>query len=120
VFIPDVMVIPASDVAAIRDDQRALEAYSAQMPLVVEIWSRSTGDDDLDVKILTYKARGDAGIWRIHPYQRILQRRIREPDGSYRETIHTSGTVAPSALPGVTIDLDALFASLDDLAVPGE
>ena len=120
VFIPDVMVIPASDVIAMRDDAQFLETYAAPMPLVVEVWSRSTGDSDQDVKILAYKTRGDAEIRRIHPYQRILQRWTRQTDGIYRETIHSAGTVTPDSLPGVTIHLDALFASLDDIAPSGE
>jgi len=32
------------------------------------------------------------------------------PDGTYSETLHTSGSVAPSSLPEVLIDLAALFA----------
>ncbi|MFM9106749.1 MAG: Uma2 family endonuclease [Chloroflexota bacterium] len=120
VFIPDVVVVPASDAVALRDQTQALETYVGSMPLVVEVWSRSTGDYDQEVKILTYKARGDAEIWRIHPYQRILQRWVHEPDGAYRETIHTPGTVTLAALPGVAIDLDALFASLDDWAPAAE
>jgi hypothetical protein len=34
----------------------------------------------------------------------------RESDGTYTESVQTSGTVQPVALPGVTIDLDQLFA----------
>jgi Uma2 family endonuclease len=120
VFIPDVMVIPAADAVEMRDDAQALETCASPVPLVVEVWSRSTGDYDQEVKILTYKVRGDAEIWRIHPYQRMLQRWVRDAEGGYRETVHTGGAVTPGALPGVTIDLDVLFGALDDLAASDE
>jgi hypothetical protein len=32
-----------------------------------------------------------------------------QPDGSYQETVYRGGTITPVALPGVTIDLEALF-----------
>ena len=48
-------------------------------------------------------------IWRIHPYERTLTAWRRLPDGSYDETVHHEGVVSPTALPGVEIDLAALF-----------
>jgi Uma2 family endonuclease len=77
--------------------------------LVVEVWSPSTGGYDIDAKLPTYRARGDREIWRIHPYERTLTTWRRQPDGSYAETVHRGGTIEPIAVPGVTIDLDALF-----------
>ena len=62
------------------------------------------------MKLREYQRRGDLEIWRIHPYEHTLTAWRRQPDGSYAESLHTSGTVSPNALPGVTIDLDALFA----------
>jgi hypothetical protein len=35
----------------------------------------------------------------------------RQPDGSYLEHIQQGGTIQPIALPGVTVNLDALFRS---------
>jgi Uma2 family endonuclease len=37
------------------------------VPLVVEVWSASTGDDDIEAKIPVCQARGDQEIWRIPP-----------------------------------------------------
>jgi Uma2 family endonuclease len=76
----------------------------------VEIWPRSTGDYDVEEKLPEYQRRGDLEIWRLHPYERTLTAWRRQPDGSYTETIYTGGVVHPVALPGVAIDLDALFA----------
>jgi len=108
-FIPDVFVIPVALQAPLRGT-RALESYDAPLPLVVEIWSPSTGGYDIEVKLREYQRRGDLEIWRIHPYDHTLTAWRRQPDGSYAEARCDGGTVQPLALPGVTIDLDALFA----------
>jgi Uma2 family endonuclease len=108
VFMPDLMVVPTAYSEEIRD-QPVLAIFSDPLPLVVEVWSRSTGDDDVDAKIPIYQQRGDLEIWRIHAYERTLTAWRRQPDGSYQESVHCGGIVTPVALPGVAIDLDTLF-----------
>jgi Uma2 family endonuclease len=108
-FIPDVYVIPVELQAALRG-RRVLEAYEAPLPLVVEVWSPSTGAYDARSKLAEYQRRGDHEIWLIHPYDRTLTAWHRQLDGSYVETSYVGGKVQPLSLPGVTIDLDALFA----------
>lgn len=65
--------------------------------------------NDVDSKLPEYQRRGDREIWRLHPFDRNLIAWRRQPDGSYSESHYTGGSVQPVALPGVTIDLDALF-----------
>jgi Uma2 family endonuclease len=108
-YIPDVFVIPTSLVTPLLNLQDVLEVYDQPLPLVVEVWSRSTGEYDVEEKLAVYKQRGDLEIWRIHPYERTPTAWHRLPDGSYDETIHHEGVVSPTALPGVEIDLAALF-----------
>jgi Uma2 family endonuclease len=109
--IPDVCVVPRHLVDRRRRDQpTALEIYEEPMPLVVEVWSPSAGDYDVDQKLREYEQRGDLEIWRLHPFERSLIAWVRQPDGSYVETSYSGGTVRPTHLPGVTIDLDRLFA----------
>ena len=108
VFVPDLMVVPAAYSEEIRD-RPVLAIFSDPLPLVVEVWSPSTGDYDVDAKLPVYQQRGDLEIWRIHPYERTLTAWRRQPNGSYQETIHREGVVKPAALPGVAIDLGALF-----------
>ena len=108
-YIPDVFVIPSRLVTPLLDQQDILEVYDQSLPLVVEVWSRSTGDYDVEEKLAVYQQRGDLEIWRIHPYERTLTAWSRLPDGRYEETVHREGIVRPTALPGVEIDLAALF-----------
>ncbi len=109
VFMPDLMVVPTAYSEQIRD-RPVLAIYSDPLPLVVEVWSPSTGDYDVDTKIPVYQQRGDFEIWHIHPYERTLTSWVRQTDGSYRESLYREGIVSLSALPGVDIDLDRLFA----------
>jgi Uma2 family endonuclease len=107
-YLPDVYVVPMELVRPMRG-RPGLEVYDSPLPLVVEVWSPSTGEYDVDSKIPEYERRGDREIWRLHPYERALVARRRQPDGAYTESRFTSGKVEPIALPGVVIDLDTLF-----------
>lgn len=100
---------PVDSGRAFRGRPGTLANFSDPLPLVVEVWSRSTGDYDVNAKIPVYMQRGDLEISRIHPYERTLTSWVRQADGSYRETTYQGGIVSLAALPGVTIDLDELF-----------
>ena len=108
-YIPDVMVVPRIATLGSRAAPMTIEIYDQALPLVVEIWSPSTGAYDADDKIPEYKARGDLEIWRLHPYERTLTMWRRRDGGGYDESIQKGGVVHPVGLPGVTIDLDQLF-----------
>jgi Uma2 family endonuclease len=108
-YIPDVFVVPAALELTQRGTRR-LEVYQDPLPLVVEVWSPSTGDYDVETKLVEYQRRGDREIWRLHPYEHTLTAWRRKPDGTYTVPVYGGGSVQASALPGVTIDLDALFS----------
>src|SRR5215211_3357863 len=108
VLVPDLMVVPTAYIEEIRD-RPELAIFSDPLPLVVEVWSPSTGEYDVEVKVPVYQQRGDLEIWRIHPYDRTLTAWRRQPDGSYSKSVYRYGTITPVALPGVTIDLETLF-----------
>jgi Uma2 family endonuclease len=107
-YIPDVVVFPTALMESLKGT-RSLESYDAPLPLVVEVWSPSTGGYDVTDKLAGYKARGDAEIWLIHPYEGTLVAWVRKTDGSYAETRYAGGEVRPAALPGVVIQLQSLF-----------
>ncbi len=108
-YIPDVCVFPLELLLPHRGRSDELEVYEAPLPLVVEVWSPSTGSYDVEVKLREYQRRADLEIWRIQPYERTLTAWRRQPDGTYEESFHRGGKIQPVALAGVTIDLDALF-----------
>ena len=108
-FVPDVYVAPMEYVRRTFTEPGAVEVYREPLPLVVEVWSRSTGRYDVTAKANEYKRRGDQEIWLIHPYERTLTAWRLQPDGSYAETVYRGGTVQPVALPGVAVNLDTLF-----------
>jgi Uma2 family endonuclease len=90
-----------------------LEVDAEAMPLVIEDWSKSAGDFDVDTKLSEYQAPGKREIWRRHPYQRKVTVWRRRSDGSYERSDQTHGIVGVAASPGAGIDLGALFADLD-------
>jgi Uma2 family endonuclease len=110
-YVPDIAVISAPVVQALLEQPGSLDAYPESLPLVVEIWSPSTGRYDINEKLPDYQQRGDLEIWYVHPYERTLTAWRRRPDSTYTESVYHGGIVRPESLPGVEIDIDALFAS---------
>ena len=108
IYIPDLLVVPTAFGEDIRE-LLTLAIFTDPLPLVVEVWSPSTGGYDLAAKLPVYQQRGDLEIWFLHPYERTQTSWARQANGSYRETISHGGIVSVSALPLVTIDLDQLF-----------
>ena len=108
-YIPDIVMIPTETVLALMEEPESLDAYPEPLPLVIEIWSPSTGRYDVMAKLPDYQARGDLEIWYVHPYERTLTAWRRQPDGTYSETVYRSGVVRQDSPPGVSIDLRELF-----------
>jgi Uma2 family endonuclease len=108
-YIPDVTVIPIELFRRGLGHPGRLEFYTEPMPYVAEIWSLSTGRFDVDEKLPAYRRRGDREIWRLHPFERTLTIWRRQADGSYSESLYEGGLVRVESLPGVAVDLDALF-----------
>jgi Uma2 family endonuclease len=110
-LIPDVSVVPVDLLRRLRRAQpTGLGVFDEPLPLVAEVWSPSTGRYDVNTKLPTYQRRGDLEIWRLQPFERTLTVWRRQADGRYAETVYHGGTVELAALPGVMVDLDALFA----------
>lgn len=109
IYIPDLLVVPVAYGWEFAG-RAVLAIFAGPLPLVVEVWSPSTGDYDVDTKVPFYQQRGDLEIWRLHPLEKTLRNWVRQTDGSYRESHFGEGIIPLSALPGVEIDLDRLFA----------
>lgn len=109
--IPDVLVIPTAVELTQRVHPPRVEVYSEPLPLVVEIWSRSTGEYDRETKVPDYQRRGDLEIWQMHPYRHTVTVWRRQPDGSYATIEYEGGIIELLALLGVRVDLDQLFSA---------
>jgi Uma2 family endonuclease len=112
-FVPDVLVLTDAQLVEQRQHPNDLETFAGPLPLVVEVWSRSTGAYDVAEKLPHYMARGDLEVWRLHPYDRTLTAWRRQEDGEYTVHEFRRGKVRLHAIPAVTIDLDQLWATLD-------
>lgn len=110
-YVPDVCVIPRALVNRLKQQPGTFEVYDDPLPLVVEIWSPSTGEYDVTAKLAEYQRRKDEEIWLIHPYERTLTAWRRQTGGWYREMTYRTGEVSPAALPGVVVNLDTLFGT---------
>jgi Uma2 family endonuclease len=109
-LVPDLVAIQTAVERVHFDrDPNQLAVYDEPVPLVVEVWSPSTGAYDLVGKLPLYQARADREIWFVHPVERTLTAWVRRDDGSYAELVYRGGVVKCSALPGVRIDLGALL-----------
>ena len=108
-YAPDVIVIPMEVAYRSLSGPNALEVYREPLPLVVEVWSPSMGSDALAEKLPDYQQRGDHEIWLIHPFDCWLLASVQQPDGSYTDNRYDGGVLAPTHVPNVSIDLDALF-----------
>lgn len=109
VLIPDLLVVPSALGAEWRGRPGTLANFPEPLPLIVEVWSRSSGDYDVMTKLPVYQQRGDREIWMIHPYKRTLTAWLRREDALYDEVVFRGGEVEAAALSGVTIRLDELF-----------
>jgi Uma2 family endonuclease len=109
-YVPDLYIVPVQGPRSIRDLPYKLEVFNEPLPLVVEGWSPSTGQYDVNEKIPEYQRRGDLEIWKLHPFDFTLTAWRRQSDGTYSTDIYRTGSLQLAALPDVTVDLDALFA----------
>ncbi|HYI16191.1 MAG TPA: Uma2 family endonuclease [Thermomicrobiales bacterium] len=109
IYIPDIAVIPTAFGQEFENRPGVLAIFTDPLPLVIEVWSSSTGGYDVRAKLPEYQRRGDPEIWLIHPYERTLTAWRRQADGSYGERLYREEIVHETALPGVAIDLGALF-----------
>jgi Uma2 family endonuclease len=114
-YVPDVCIFPRALLEhAFRAGPRRFQVFDEPMPFVAEVWSPNTGDYDVETKIAEYQRRGDLEIWRLHPYEKTVRRWIRRPDGSYTESLLSSGIIQLAALPSVSIEIESLFGQDTD------
>jgi Uma2 family endonuclease len=108
-YVPDLVVVSRAMAQRSFPEPGIVEVCPEPLPLIVEVWSPSTGRVNFRDKLPAYQQRGDAEICLAHPYDKTLTAWVRQPDGAYAETVYRGGVIRPAALPNVSIDLDQLF-----------
>ncbi|HYO30033.1 MAG TPA: Uma2 family endonuclease [Thermomicrobiales bacterium] len=109
-YVPDVYVVPRAAPSSLRKASHRFEIFDEALALIVEIWSPSTDCYDVAEKLPEYMLRGDHEIWSVHPVELTLTVWRRRDDGTFAESVHRGGRLELAAVPGVVVDLDALFA----------
>ncbi|MBK8978611.1 MAG: Uma2 family endonuclease [Planctomycetes bacterium] len=106
---PDVLVVLPGD-GSRTSPREVIGAPS----LVVEVLSRSTRRLDLGMKLASYERHGVGEYWVVDVELRELQRFAREGE-RFAAPIRHRERVAWDAVPGLTIDLAALWADVERL-----
>ena len=97
-YIPDVVVIPAAYKLPFEDDPRAFNAFAEPLPLVVEVWSPSTGALRRRDKAAGLSgARGRRDL--VHPALRADDDRLAETAGRELRGRHLPGWRCPGRFP---------------------
>ena len=104
------------DLLLLLDERTAFETASdiAGPPnLVVEIFSPSTERIDRGKKLAFYARLGVDELWLVDGKRRTLSIYSEPQDGRYRSvvTFTTPGSARSATIPGLEVDLDALFAA---------
>lgn len=112
VFAPKVVAVP--DVVFVARDRARIigpKAIEGSPTLIVEILSPSTRRRDLGAKKALYERFGVPEYWTVDLKRRVVTVCLLD-DGRYRCVDHGDGVVRAAAVPGLDVDLEALFAGL--------
>lgn len=80
--------------------------------VIFEVLSPSTAAYDMRIKYSLYEAKGVMEYWIVSPDERLVLRHCLE-NGKYAHTPFYYGAAESKALEGFCLDVDALFAALD-------
>ncbi|MBF0549682.1 MAG: Uma2 family endonuclease [Deltaproteobacteria bacterium] len=103
---PDIVVICDPD----KLDDRGVRGPPE---FVVEILSPSTSDKDRTIKMALYENRGVKEYWIIDPEDNTITVHLLGPDGRFDTPVkyEGKGNIDVVSLPGLVLDLDAVFKS---------
>lgn len=106
IYQPDVLFVREENVAIIED-----HGIEGAPDLVVEILSKTTAKYDLGIKRSIYARTGVEELWIIDPAKRTLALyRLADNADSPLATYRAKQRFTSALLPGLTIELPALFA----------
>ncbi|MBU0568165.1 Uma2 family endonuclease [bacterium] len=108
----ETMTVVQPDIVVICDPAKLDDRGCRGAPdFVVEILSPFTASKDQTKKLALYERHGVKEYWIIHPTDNLLTVRLLEKDGRYGipKIYEGMGSLEVATLPGLTIDLDAVF-----------
>ena len=103
---PDLLYIERDRLAIVTDD-----LIEGPPDIVVEIFSPSTRSKDRNEKAKLYARFGVREYWQVDPRHRSVAVLILT-DGAYEPRPTDDGVARSAVLPGLVVDLAALFADL--------
>lgn len=111
----DIETVVQPDILVVCDPKKLDEKGCRGAPdFVIEIVSPSTAKKDLVVKKALYEKHGVKEYWLVDPiYYHVVSIHVLGENGRYAapSVVDTQGRVGVATLPGLEIDLDAVFAS---------
>ncbi len=112
-FEPDVVFFKREKALLFTD-----ETWKYPAPdFVVEVLSKSTEDNDRNLKFKDYAAHGVAEYWIIDPVKKTLEQYLLGENGEYELVLKAhKGTVESQAVAGFSIQIEALFDAQANMA----
>jgi len=109
----DIDTVVQPDIVVVCDKAKLDEKGCRGAPdFIVEIISPSTSAKDQIKKVALYERHGVREYWIAHPTENLLTVRLLGADGKYGAPVmmEGKGRLAVATLPGLEVDLDAVFA----------
>ena len=111
ILLPDLAVVPrAVSARAVRERPNALETYHTSLPLLIDVWTPATAEFNVEARIPEYRRANAEEIWLVHPAARAVTVWVRRTGGAYQEAIRVAGTLTAVRVPGLALDITALFS----------
>ena len=110
----ETMTVVQPDIAVICDPAKLDNRGCRGAPdFVVEILSPFTASKDQIEKLALYEKHGVKEYWIIHPTDNLLTAHLLGKDGKYGTPAiyEGKGSLEVATLPGLTVDLDAVFVA---------
>jgi Uma2 family endonuclease len=108
----EIITVVQPDISVICNPERLDNRGCRGAPdFIIEILSPATAGKDQIQKVALYEKHGVREYWLVHPTDRLVTVRLLDSEGRYGipQIQEAKGLLAVQTLPGLEIDLDAVF-----------
>lgn len=112
----EIATVVQPDISVVCDERKLDDRGCRGAPdWVIEVVSPRTASNDYIRKVEIYERHGVREYWIVHPVDRVLVLRALGEEGRYGipEYRAGKGTLRPSVIPEMEIDLDGLFGEIE-------